>query len=98
MVRVMPRGTAGDEYGLVADEAGHVMIGSSAPPDVRPAWALRRSPAGVWAARPTTVSDGRGEVRGPAVAIGRDGTGLLLWAFQRTGTTTTRVQVATFAP
>lgn len=95
-VRIMPPGTAGDEYGLVANNAGNVLLGSTAPPGAHPVWALRRSPTRAWQAHPVTVSKGRGEARGPAVAIGPSGAGLLVWAFQPRGSALSRVQARSF--
>lgn len=97
-VRVMPPGTAGDEYGLVANDAGNVLLGSTAPPGAHPVWALRRSPVNAWQAHPVTVSRGRGEARGPAVAIGPSGAALMVWALQPRGSALSRVQASSVTP
>lgn len=93
-VRVMPPGTAGDEYGLVANNAGHVLLGSTAPAAAHSVWALRRSPARAWQPHPVTVSRGRGESRGPAVAIGPSGAALVVWAFRSAGSALSHVQAS----
>jgi hypothetical protein len=97
-VRVMPPGTAGDEYGLVANDAGDVLLGSTAPPGRHPVWAMRRSPSGAWQAQPTTVSGGRGKAGGPAVGIGPTGAGVLVWTFQRAGSSGSPVQARQWVP
>jgi hypothetical protein len=94
----MPPGTTGDEYGLVANEAGDVLLGSTAQPGRHPVWALRRSPSGVWQAHPTTVSQGRGRVGGPAVGVGPSGAGVLVWTFQRAGSSGSPVQARQWLP
>lgn len=97
-VRVMPPDTAGDEYGLVANEAGDVLLASTAPPGAHPVWALRRSPSGLWDTHRTTLSTRKGETRGPAVAIGPGGGAVVVWTFQPAGSTTSRVQASRFSP
>ena len=95
-VRIMPRDTAGDEYGLVANEAGDVLLASTAPSGAHSVWALRRSPSGVWDTHRTTLSSGKGETRGPAVAIGPGGEAVVVWTFRPAGSTTSRVQASRF--
>ena len=97
-VRVVPPNGAGDEYGLVANEAGDVLLASTAPPGAHPVWALHRSPSGVWGTHRRTLSSGSGETRGPAVAIGPGGGAVVVWTFQLAGSTTSRVQASRFTP
>ena len=97
-VRVMPPGTSGDEYGLVANEAGNVLLGSTAPPGRNPVWALRRSPSGAWQARPTTLTRGRGKAGGPAVGLGPSGVAVEVWTFQRAGSSGSPVQASRYVP
>ena len=96
-VRVVPPGTAGDEYGLVANEAGDVLLASTASPGAHPVWALRRSPSGVWDTSRTGLSS-RGAATGPAVAIGPSGGAVVVWTLRPAGSTTGRVQVSRFTP
>lgn len=97
-VRVTPPDTAGDEYALVANEAGDVLLSSTAPPGAHPVWALRRSPSGLWDTHRTTLSTRKGATRGPAVAIGPGGGAVVVWTFQPAGSTTSRVQASRFSP
>ena len=97
-VRVMPPGTAGDEYGLVANEAGNVLLGATASPGRQAVWALRRSPSGAWQRRPTTLSRGRGKAGGPAVGIGPSGVAVEVWTFQRAGSSGSPVQASRYVP
>ena len=97
-VRITPPDTEGDEYGLVADEAGDVLLASTGRPGAHPVWVLRRSPSGVWDTHRTTLSSGKGETRGPAVAIGPGGGAVVTWTFQPAGSTTSRIQASRFTP
>ena len=97
-VRITPPDTEGDEYGLVANEAGDVLLASTGRPGAHPVWALRRSPSGVWDTHRTTLSSGTGETRGPAVAIGPGGGAVVTWTFQPAGSSTGRIQASRFTP
>ena len=92
--RVAPPGSEGDEWGLVANEAGDVLIGASGAGAPKAVWVVRRSPEGRWSGV-RVVTDRAGEARGPAVAVGPRGLGALVWALRQpdgsTGTVQARV-------
>ncbi len=91
-VRVTRPEVAGDDYWLVANDAGHVLFGWTSSRPARAVQAVRRSPSGDWQVHPRTLSEGRGASRGPALAIGPNGAAVVLWTFQPAGSTTSRIQ------
>lgn len=89
--RVAPSGSEGDEWGLVANEAGEVLLGASGAAGPRAVWMVRRAPDGRWSGV-RAVSRQSGEARGPTVALGPGGLGALVWALRRPGEPTGVVQ------
>ncbi len=85
-------------HGMSPFKLGNVLLGSTAPPGAHSVWALRRAPAGAWQPHPVTVSKGRGQALGPAVAIGPSGAALMMWTFQPAGSARSRVQASRFTP
>lgn len=96
--RVTRPGTAGDDYWLVVNDAGNAVLGWTGRRGAHPVRAVVRTPSGRWQAHPRTVSTGRGDSRGPALAVGPGGDAVMVWAFQPAGSTTSRIQASRHTP
>ena len=95
-VRVAPPRAVGDDYWLAVNDAGAGLLGWTSEPGAHAVQAVYRSRAGVWQRHPRTLSEGSGRTAGPALALGASGAAVVVWAFQPTGATTTRVQATRF--
>lgn len=88
--------TVMDEFPLAGNDAGDVVAAWTF--DRLAVQAVRRTRKGDWSTRPATLSEGRGHRRLPAVAVGPEGSAVVIWLHQPPGSRLSRVQARTFAP